>query len=529
MEVLHIFHRLSYYPGHDIINDLIDRFHAMASIIGLVNPNHLSNVTYGLFWAVEQHGYIPPPALASMVLEWCRNTRITSGSDVSGVAVVVEKLYESFLAKAPPQAYPSQAAVDALLQHIGDPDKLVERICPEMARQVSPKLKAAVDLLKRNKPMTTPIPPQGGDRGAEDGHKKAEQLEGKGAQRGGRHDEARMETLWIRVRDAQMGQRAGQALDQPSPVTHALSTTELSMLLEAMACGGIETAVKGRYRAGAVCLRAMVREGVRPGRLEAMDNSTLRAWVRCLRRTRGTPMDVQERRAMLDVWEEEVNRRGVLQVATTPQELVSLLASLSQMRLEVDEALVSSIFAEVQRRGLQSFTPQEVGILLTSTADLPGLQECMKQLEATPPSDLDAQRLLAIFSCVHKYSMPLSDTYLEQLRAALKAEGLSKIPLQQLVVGVRQLSRASGMPFQPLLHALDRVVNQGQPDGILAPLPEDEGEREALREWVLHGLTMMICSKSEGQCDLDVQERGLRAYLSAAEGDWASAVPRTGH
>jgi hypothetical protein len=160
LEVLKLWRHLSFYPGDDMVDMMVDRIltaggmghGAWTQFVGLVVQH-----------AEQVHGYKPKAGFADTILEVLSLDPLKNADDVQKMCASIE-----LLCKSSSVHHAQQPVVDAFLRHIGDPKAFVERVCGGSSPASLTKLKDALDHLK--------TVASGGDvasKGGEDGKRRS--------------------------------------------------------------------------------------------------------------------------------------------------------------------------------------------------------------------------------------------------------------------------------------------------------------------------------------------------------------------
>lgn len=172
-------------------------------------------------------------------------------------------------------------------------------------------------------------------------------------------------SLWRHVlRAYERGQAAGA-----SGVLRAASLEDLSMLLQS---GSGAVRVTQGDEVGTQCLFAVAREAIRLERLQALDDGPLVSLLKCMRRLWIRGMELGERKALLDAWTHEVQRRGVSHVVQDYGQLAAIMHCLADSCVKVNDGLVRSLLEMVGRMEVQSTDYLTLQNLVFHLGRLPG-------------------------------------------------------------------------------------------------------------------------------------------------------------
>lgn len=123
---------------------------------------------------------------------------------------------------------------------------------------------------------------------------------------------------------------------------------------------------------GTQCLFAVAREAIRLERLQALDDGPLVSLLKCMRRLWIRGMELGERKALLDAWTHEVQRRGVSHVVQDYGQLAAIMHCLADSCVKVNDGLVRSLLEMVGRMEVQSTDYLTLQNLVFHLGRLPG-------------------------------------------------------------------------------------------------------------------------------------------------------------
>jgi hypothetical protein len=139
-KVLRLWRGLGYYPGHDMVDMLLDRILSMGGMRHSVWAELLCVVVQH---AERLHGYQPKAGFADRMLEILSLAPFKNVSDVHQMCASIELLCKS---SSVHQA--QQPVVKGFIRRIGDPEALVERVCGGPSPAWLMKLNGALDRLE---------------------------------------------------------------------------------------------------------------------------------------------------------------------------------------------------------------------------------------------------------------------------------------------------------------------------------------------------------------------------------------------
>jgi hypothetical protein len=285
------------------------------------------------------------------------------------------------------------------------------------------------------------------------------------------------------------------------------STSELESLIQGQAAQEADI----ERRAALAGVYGLVREAMRPERLEGLANHVLVPLVICIWAAGTKGVQAREKKALLDAWVDEVRMRGLAQVINGPQDLASLFSALGRVGVEVEEALMVSLLAEVQSLGLESFSLTQLEMISVGLSLIPRADELYgEELQALlthlmPRADV-GWLVHYVTRCAQQGTEP-DPACLARLEQAMKAEG-GRIEFGKMAGLMLALDTLEYRPGKATLRAVEQALLRDLPTGVAEQEPQDERARQAMKDRALvqlglsHVLSIMrVFLKSHYRCD----------------------------
>jgi hypothetical protein len=140
LKVLQLWRGAGYYPGHALMDTLVDHMLTM----GDVGQSVLTELLVAVVHHAERvHGYKPKAGFADRMLEILSSAPLEDVHDLRQMCASIEMLCTSASVRRA-----QQPVVQGFIGHIGDPEALVERLCGGSNPGLLQKLNRALDLLE---------------------------------------------------------------------------------------------------------------------------------------------------------------------------------------------------------------------------------------------------------------------------------------------------------------------------------------------------------------------------------------------